>query len=57
MNYILLCASEDLGIFFTFFYCTEKKHQVDICCTKDFLDRDIGELSIPLIFKVTFNVF
>lgn len=24
MNYILWCASKDLGIFFTFFYCTEK---------------------------------
>lgn len=24
MNYILWCAGKDLGIFFTFFYCTEK---------------------------------
>lgn len=29
-----------------------KKRQAGICCTKDFLGRDIGEPSIPLIFKV-----
>jgi len=45
-----------LGYFSPLFIAL-KKHQGDICCTEDFLGRDIGGPSVPLIFKDTFNVF